>query len=128
MIYKLSTDSVEPFARHVLGCTCPDEVFSQIRSSVEWLGEVPYQRIEIGGRLLIYLVVGESEQTLVDVLPELMRRGLEERNLGDLNRLRMVMIASQGGKLYQQLVSQFNQHKAGDLKVHLHLFDELPRF
>lgn len=83
---------VEAFARNVLGCQCPAEVFARVRvDQAPTVGDVVLRdRITVGDRLLIYVV--EGNRVAGDRrLAELCRRGAAERDARGLHRLRLVI-------------------------------------
>ena len=83
---------VEAFAREVLGCQCPAEVFARVRvDEAVAMGDVVLRdRITVGDRLLIYVVEGERFANHGHVV-ELCRRGAAERDARGLNRFRLVL-------------------------------------
>lgn len=88
---------VEAFARNILGCECPADVFARVRvDEAVTVGDVVLRdHITVGDRLLIYVV--EGERIAGDGrLAELCRQGVAERDARGLNRLRVV-IAGDGG-------------------------------
>ncbi len=83
--------TLKRFIRHTLGCGCPDEVLDKIaidRLSPTPPGGRPILRIDVGGRLLIYLV----DRLLSDAaLGDLLLSGVADRNEHGFNRLRVVL-------------------------------------
>ncbi len=52
-------------------------------------------RIDVGGRLLVYVVEGEeAPETAANALPALMAAGLAERQRAGFNRLRLVVASN----------------------------------
>lgn len=116
---------VQHLVREVLGCTCPDEIFSQIE-----FGSVPasnrraeIKRIAVGGRLLIYLVDLKRTQQAADELEELVRKGKAERDLLRMNRFRLVIAAYDTGPDANCLMRLFERISGVDEKTHLHVVD-----
>ena len=86
--------AVEAFARDVLGCQCPAEVFRRVRvdDDVAAAGLRVARRILVGDRLLIYLV--ESADLSADPAADLAalgRAGAAERDARGFNRFRLAV-------------------------------------
>lgn len=117
MHYQLPNDLIKPFVQQVLGCQCPESVFSQIEHSLEPVAGTVYQRLLIGERLLIYLL---DLSTVIDaeaVAGRLLRHGVAARDRAGLNRFRLVVIDGPDG-LAGHLLGQM----AGDDRVFFHAF------
>lgn len=84
---------IEHFARDILGCGCPPEVFDRIETDA-WLGafrgEPVARTIAIGGRLLIVFCSGSVDATTVH---RILMRGRRVRDDHGLNRVRCVVPA-----------------------------------
>lgn len=114
-------DKVKEFVRNALGCQCPEEVFEKIEvdSEVKVAGYTVERRINVGDRLLIYIVDGDklSEEDL----KRLVIAGKEERDNRDFNRFRLVVMSDGKGEAnlvgLQELVKGYE-------KVHLHVISK----
>jgi hypothetical protein len=112
--------AVESFVRKCLGCGCPAAVFESVESDIREHAGQCYQRLRIGGRLLVYLLSDADSAKLPGQLDQLLRAGIAERDAAGYNRLRIVVpdrpdAVTQGG-----LLERFAQTTRGDEKVHLH--------
>jgi hypothetical protein len=121
MVSVVKTENIIAFVRRTLGCNCPEEVFSSIscQSDVPCNGCVLDLKINVGNRLLIYVVTVDDPDSLVHVLPALVSAGKKERDGAGFNRFRLVLAAddtSKIGKEAGQIFSSLNR----DEKVYLH--------
>ncbi|MFO7966915.1 MAG: hypothetical protein R6U44_04885 [Archaeoglobaceae archaeon] len=109
------SDEVKKFVRETLGCQCPEEVFEKIEvdSEVRVADYTVDRRINVGDRLLIYLVDGDKLQN--KDLEVLVRTGKEERDSAGFNRFRLVVMSDGEIELerLEELVRDYE-------KVHLH--------
>jgi hypothetical protein len=106
-----------------LGCTCPDEVFHRIDDRqlqlASNLGVV--RRIDVGHRLLVYLVEADDPAWVQRHLGAILRRGVSDRDAEGMNRFRLV-IASHRPDLHGPTAqAEFDKLAVGYEKVHLHL-------
>lgn len=81
---------VKEFVRDKLGCKCPNEVFEIIEVERNFSSEVLQYRINVGNRLLIYVVDGSRCQTEESVR-NLVEEGVKERDERNFNRFRLVL-------------------------------------
>ncbi len=121
----ISNQDIETFAREVLGCNCPDEVFQQIecqdRASLGRDSPLTY-RINIGGRLLIYVALCPEQEILDDIIQSLLTQGRQDRDRLGFNRFRLVLATDQSdtlGPIAQEIFDVSNP----DDKLHLHVID-----
>jgi hypothetical protein len=84
-------EKIKMFVQNVLGCGCAEEVFKIIELQHETKSGVPYDRINIGNRLLVYVFRADEPEPVTRELPGLLRAGLEERNAKGFNRFRLVL-------------------------------------
>ncbi len=109
------SDKVKEFVKNTLGCQCPEEVFEKIEvdSEVRVADHTVDRRINVGDRLLIYLVDGDKLQN--KDLEVLVRAGKEERDNAGFNRFRLVVMSDGEIELerLEELVRDYE-------KVHLH--------
>ncbi|MBN2139869.1 MAG: hypothetical protein PHV85_02815 [Desulfovibrionaceae bacterium] len=113
------------FAREVLGCGCPEEVFGRVECVFEGrLGEPEprLRRITIGDRLLIHVRQVEGPIQAAALIPDMVRQGLAERNAKGLNRFRAVLLADIEPEAVMAAAQQaFEALSETDDKVHVHV-------
>jgi hypothetical protein len=116
------------FIRHTLGCGCPDEFLESIectRSDVTPAHDIRLLRIDVGGRLLVYVIEGgDNPQTAAEALPAVLAAGMVERATGGFNRLRVVVACADPESSGPPLEHSFNASAPRDDKVHLHVIAE----
>jgi hypothetical protein len=123
---------VQHFIRTTLGCGCPEEVLQWIEcSQSEAVPEhgLRLTRIDVGGRLLVYVVAGDvSPETAADALPALLAAGLAERQRAGFNRLRLVVAGEEPDAIRPLAERAFTASAPPDGRVHLHVVavHELP--
>ncbi|HPR36595.1 MAG TPA: hypothetical protein PLT13_03275 [Spirochaetota bacterium] len=118
----MENEVIKRFAVDVLGCGCEDSVFSRIEQSRSFRlpsGITLASRILIGGRLLIY--IADSNTVSPADLKSVVRDGLEERNSGGYNRLRVVIKTESPEEAHPRYLKSFNDISARDDKTHLHV-------
>jgi hypothetical protein len=113
--------TIKTFVQKTLGCGCPEEVFQYIecRSDTALDGYLLRNRINIGNRLLVYVVEADSSDSLNKMLPVLIAAGRKERDEKGFNRLRIVLAADDIDEVSRVATSIFNNADKDD-KVHLH--------
>jgi hypothetical protein len=111
---------IKLFAQETLGCTCPEEVFNKIEYNEE-LNEPWERRINIGDRLLIYIINIGPESDLVDKVNTALRLGVTERNEKGFNRFRLVLVSSDGDEVRDVAEREFSESAYQDEKTHLHI-------
>ncbi len=120
------------FIREVLGCGCPDEVLRSIRRTNAH--ELPkrslsYDRVDVGGRLLIYLV-DTRESIAQSTIVQLLVAGRQERDQREFNRFRLVLAAAPSGLSFLSELAEraVARQWAVDERVHVHVLevDQLP--
>jgi len=119
-------DSKEPiisFVRETLGCQCPQEVFNKHIDIARTPEKDIKLRINVGGRLLIYVAEIEAPDPLDAMLEKLVRAGIEERDSSGLNRFRLVVAAEDLKSIKDSLMEKFDAIRQGDEKAHLHVLD-----
>jgi hypothetical protein len=121
MVSVVKTENIIAFVKQTLGCNCPEEVFSTLncQSDVPCNGSVLDLKINVGNRLLIYVVTVNEPDSLVRILPALVTAGKKERDEAGFNRFRLVLAAddiSNIGKAAGKIFSSLNE----DEKVYLH--------
>jgi hypothetical protein len=112
------------FVRDVLGCGCSDEVFSYIEAKEDVVvrgGMKISKRINIGNRLLIYVLVQDSAANL-ESIPEIFRIGKEDRDSGGFNRFRLV-VATDGGNADPEAEALMACVGPHDDRMHIHVVE-----
>ncbi len=120
----MNKSAIRDFVKGTLGCTCPDKVFNEIRyeANVSLLQcQSAVSRIELGDRLLIYLLVTDSPDIVAHDLPGIIRNGEEERHRRGLNRFRAVVCTSNIDAVVNLANDVFTRHTERGDKVHLHV-------
>lgn len=114
-VMKMS-DNVKEFVKNTLGCQCPEEVFEKIEvdSGIKTGDHTVDRRINVGDRLLIYIVDGDKLPE--EDLKRLVIAGKDERDDRDFNRFRLVVMSDRGINLdgLQESVKDYE-------KVHIHI-------
>jgi len=120
------------FIRTTLGCGCPDEFLESIRCShtkVDCDRDIALSRIDVGGRLLVYVLHPMSDPLQVtSALPAVVASGLAERNGAGFNRLRIVVALDDAPALRSEVERAFTDSAPADDHLHLHVVeaDQLP--
>ena len=117
---------VKSFIRDTLGCTCPEEVFERIdsRRQVALGGVILSRRIDVGHRLLVYLLECDDLDYLRARLSEIIGLGLAERDQGGFNRLRIVVATDNSEPMSAPARRVFESVRGRDERLHLHLVDK----
>ncbi|OPY25362.1 MAG: hypothetical protein A4E28_03224 [Methanocella sp. PtaU1.Bin125] len=84
-------EKIKAFVQDVLGCGCAEEVFKVIELRHKRKGDVKYDRINIGNRLLVYVLRADDPAFIGEELPGMLSEGLKERDSGGFNRFRLVL-------------------------------------
>jgi hypothetical protein len=120
--------AAERFVRGTLGCGCADEVFRRV--TVERDLAVGHRRlawrIDVGGRLLVYVLEPDGPADLDEGLEALVRAGRAERDAAGFNRLRVVVAADDPAPLAAPAQALFGRSGAVDERVHLHVIGPDP--
>ena len=107
-----------------MGCQCPEDVFSHVESKCSiplHNGILLHNRINIGNRLLVYVVVTDSAAFVKDTLHELLRTGKDERDRMGFNRFRLVLASDKVNEITDIAERTFNALPQRDDKIHLHV-------
>lgn len=116
-----SRQQIRHFVRETLGCTCPDEVFNQIRQlEQDALLASAHAVYEIGGRLCVAVYVPANWRELAQNLGQLVAAGMRYRDQHGFNRFRLV-VACRDDDAVIQLPQAFEALPEIDDKVHLHV-------
>lgn len=117
-------ENIKSFVRQVLGCQCPEDAFRHVENKCSiplHNGILLRNRINIGNRLLVYVVVTDSAAFVKDALHELLRTGKDERDRMGFNRFRLVLAADDVEGIAEVADTTFNAFPQRDEKVHLHV-------
>ncbi len=116
-------ESLEHFVRHTLGCRCPDEVFRRIEDDRQAsAGPIPLShRIDVGRRLLVYVLRSDDAQWLRANLATVFEHGGQERDREGFNRLRVVIATSDPDAVTTGTSGLFDALEARDDRMHLHV-------
>ena len=117
-----SNARIEQFAKQVLGCACPDEVFEHIDYQ-KVVGDIELRKITIGDRLLIYLVDFDAVPSPERLVETILRDGTAERNERGFNRLRLVLLTADPESSDDTWQAMLRASPDSDDKVHLHMVD-----
>jgi hypothetical protein len=127
-VTTVQTARLRSFIRSTLGCTCPDDVLECIRYSRSDLAdrhEERLTRIDVGGRLLIYVIeAGNDPESAAEALGAVVAAGTVERNRGGFHRLRVV-VATDDTRVFGPTMKQsFEDSAPLDERIHLHVIAE----
>ena len=111
---------IKHFVREVLGCSCPEKVFTEIEYQKNCDG-VPGRKVKVADRLLIYIITTDGKSDIQEVVASALAQGIKERDNNRLNRFRLVLVASRPDELRTVAVSAFNSSGYTDEKTHLHV-------
>ncbi len=115
-------EKIKTFVQETLGCGCPEEVFSYIdcQSNILLNNIMVNIKINIGNRLLIYVVEVNDSDSIKDILTFLVDAGKKERDRSGFNRYRLVLVAENLQEIKQIAHDAFNIIDR-DEKIHLHI-------
>ena len=124
-VTTVQTARLQAFIRTTLGCGCPDEVLECIRFSRTGVAdqhEGRLTRIDVGGRLLVYVIeTGDDPRRAAEALGAVVAAGTVERNRGGFNRLRVVVATNDRDTFGPELKRSFEDSAPRDDRVHLHV-------
>ena len=106
------------FVRETLGCGCPEEVVAGTVIDRSGAGE---PGLDVGGRLLVRVLVGDDLGGLVRTLPDAVLRLRDERDRRGFNRLRVVVVHDRLGEVAAALDRVLAAVGPGDDRLHVHL-------
>ncbi len=126
VILETDKEAIKKFVQGVLGCTCPDEVFLNIKLEKNPSNFSDISRgdmISIGGVLLVFLIKPNDGEDLAGKLGRLFNRGQETRDKGGFNRFRLVVLTSRILPTREMLARQFEALEGLDGRLHLHVIE-----
>lgn len=117
----MGREDVKYFIQKILGCGCPENVFEHIEcyNNVKINNIILKSKINIGNRLLVYIVEIKDTEYLAHILPILIKEGRRERESG-FNRFRLVLSTKSINEIKQNANILFREMDKDD-KVHLHV-------
>jgi len=115
-------EHIKTFVQKILGCGCPEEVFTYIdcRSNIPLNNILLNNKINIGNRLLIFIMEVNDPDSLKETLKSLVDAGIKEKNGSGFNRVRIVLVADNPGTFKQNACDIFDSLEK-DERVHLHV-------
>lgn len=119
----IANEYIKAFTREVLGCDCPEQVFSRIICEDNVVidnGLIISHRINIGDRLLVYIWVPDQTGELGSELVKLVDSGEKERNDKGFSRFRLVLVSGNPDLIKDDAQKLFERLGKDD-KVHLHI-------
>jgi len=120
--------AIKAFVQNTLGCACPEDVFETIEYRQEpgdpCEAKIWDKRINVGNRLLIYIVNIDEEPSLADNIQSVLAAGVSERNSKGFNRFRLVLVSPDCDATRHSAEKIFNESAHHDEKTHLHIVDE----
>ena len=118
--------TVRSFVREILGCTCPDDVFEDVRIGLPALfdthGVEGGLEILVGRRLLIAIVPLAGIDNVEDDIQAILARGRSVRDARGFSRYRLALVGATDSATRERLEALSGMF---DERVHLHLVDEL---
>jgi hypothetical protein len=122
----METEHIQVFVKETLGCECPEKVFEYIDSQLNVILSndiLLKSKINIGNRLLIYVIEINDINSIKGNLPTLVSMGKRERDRRGFNRFRLAVITDKTNEIRQIAHMIFKNLKDKDEKVHLHIID-----
>ncbi len=116
--------NIQVFVKKTLGCECSEEVFKHIdcQNDIKINNTVSLKnKINIGNRLLIYVLDTDDPNVLKGNLSKLILIGKRERDLAGFNRLRLVVVTDKVNEIRNIAETIFQTLEEKDEKVHLHI-------
>ena len=114
---------IKRFVQETLGCSCPEEVFNKIDYQEE-RDSFSGRKVNVGDRLLIYIITTDTESSIQGVINSALQRGVVERDKKGFNRFRLVLVASHPDVLRSSAELAFESSGYTDEKTHLHVVNE----
>ncbi len=116
--------AIKAFVQQTLGCGCPEEVFQSVQcnrlNSLAW---VKGRRVNIGNRLLVYLVSTQGALPTPTELAELLEAGRNDRDSHGFNRFRLALFSDDVQRGLPEPQSLIRKLYPSDEKIHLHILD-----
>jgi hypothetical protein len=112
------------FVRDVLGCACPEEVLRSIavdRGRLIPGIDVEATRLDVGGRLLVYVLPASPSPPLSELVAVAVAAGISERDQRHFNRFRLVIASTHPAEVEPAAREAFDACPRPDDRVHLHV-------
>lgn len=118
----LQKEKIKTFVQQTLGCGCPEEVFREIyyESNIPLNNIILRNKINIGNKLLIYIVEMKRIDSIRDTLAFLLDSGRKERDRFKFNRFRLVLATDNVDEMRRRVQVIFNTIEKDEL-IHLHV-------
>jgi hypothetical protein len=123
----VSNTKIKTFAKQTLGCQCPEEVFDVIdcQRDIELSNQILLtNKINIGNRLLIYIVETDDINFIKNNLQIIFQFGIKERDSKAFNRVRFVIATNKFEEIKLIAENIFKNLTDKDDKIHLHLISK----
>ena len=123
---NVKTGNVKAFIQKTLGCDCDESVFKHIENerNVEAGGVKLRNHINVGDRLLVYVVDAEGPSFVRSHVGDLLEAGRKERDDHKFNRFRLVLVAATDSGVQLEANRVLKLSKAVDEKVHVHILEK----
>ena len=121
---RMEPTALASFVRDVLGCACPDEVLRAIhvgRGRLVPRFDVEVTRLDVGGRLLVWVVPAPAPRKLRSAVAAAVEAGIAERDGQSFNRFRLVLACADSTKVEPAARAAFDACPRPDERVHLHV-------
>lgn len=120
------------FVRDVLGCGCPNEVLQSITTGRgRWVPAIDAEitRLDVGGRLLVYIVEPAGAEPLTTAVSGALSAGLADRERHGFNRFRLVLATAEPASIEPAARATFDTAELPDDRIHLHVVavEDCPR-
>jgi hypothetical protein len=118
-------EAIKTFVQKTLGCGCPEQVFEYIDCQFNIkLDDIELSsKINIGNRLLIYVIEVNDQSSVKNILQFLVSTGENERDNLKFNRFRLVLVTDKLNEIKGTAEMIFDSIPK-DEKVHLHVVDK----
>ena len=123
----MRNENIKVFVRQTLGCDCPEKVFEHIdcQHDIKLNNDISLSyKINIGNRLLIYIIEANDSNFVKSNLSTLVYVGKNERDKRGLNRFRLVIVSDKTNEIKQVAHNMFEVLEDKDEKVHLHIVNK----
>ena len=123
----MRNENIKVFVRQTLGCDCPEKVFEHIdcQHDIKLNNDISLSyKINIGNRLLIYIIEANDSNFVKSNLSTLVYVGKNERDKRGFNRFRLVIVSDKTNEIKQVAHTMFEVLEDKDEKVHLHIVNK----
>jgi len=122
----IKSENIKTFVKQTLGCGCPEEVFNHIgyQTNIKLDDNILISnKINIGNRLLIYIVEISNPDSVKHVLSSLLDIGKKERDSSGFNRFRLVLATDKLDEIKEVADIVFKTIDK-DERIHLHVISK----